>query len=414
MPRRIKAEDIHRLVKAGDRVFVQGGSGEPTALLSALRHAGDACGGLRYVGIFPPGINRWDPASFAAGTSMTAFFATPEMAPSLASGATRLLPLHYSGINAYLESAEAFDIALIQLSPPDEAGMCSLGVSVDFVPAVLPRARCIVAEINCAMPGPPGSPCIPFESLDYVVEVDHPLTEPAADPEDEVSRTLGEIVASLVRDGDTIQMGMGRIPTAVLAALRTRNDLGFHSGLLTEPVLGLIESGNINNSRKPVDTGTAVTGIAFGSQAFYGALGHESRIRFRPAAYTHDAGVISGLGDFVAINSAIEVDLDGQINAEFINGRQVSGVGGLGDFMRGARLARNGRAIIALPSRAGQGRSRIVSRVDKVTCPRTDADFIVTEYGIADLRHKAPPERAEALIAIAAPEVRDQLVKGAP
>lgn len=411
MPQRIEPKDVCRYVRAGSRVFVQGGSGEPTSLLSALCEAGGSCGDAHYVGVFPPGINRWDPASFALGARMTAFFGTPELAPSLATGATRLLPLHYSGIVSYLETFGDFDVALIQVSPPDGSGTCSLGVSVDFVPAALSRTKCVIAEINHSMPTPPGSPRIPLDIIDYVAEVDHPLVEPSADSEDEVSRRLGEIVASLVHDGDTIQMGMGRIPTAVLTALRTRNDLGFHSGLLTEPVLELIKNGNINGARKPTDTGIAVTGIAFGSQPFYQSLGQEPCVAFRPASYTHDLDVIRSLENFVAINSAIEIDLDGQINAEFISGRQVSGIGGLGDFMRGAGLARNGRSIIALPSRAGKGRSRIVSRVEKVTCARVDADIIVTEYGIAELRNKAPNERAEALTAIAAPEFRDQLIK---
>lgn len=411
MASRIGVAEVCGLIKVGDRVFVQGGSGEPTSILTALHDAGGACGGIRYVGVFPPGINRWDPASFASDTAMTAFFATPEMAVSVETGATRLLPLHYSSIVGYLDGDEQLDVALIQVAPPDKAGMCNLGVSVDFVPAALSRAKCVVAEVNPSMPSPPGSPSISLSSIDYIVEVDHPLPVPEADFGDEVSRKLGEIVATLVNDGDTIQVGMGRIPTAVLAALRSKNDLGFHSGLLAEPVLGLIENGNITGSRKPIDTGMTVTGIAFGSPPFYTAVSRDSRIHFRPATYTHDAGVIRSLVNFVAINSAIEVDLDGQINAEFINGRQVSGIGGLGDFMRGARLARNGRSIIALPSRAGRQRSRIVSRVEKVSCARNDVDFVATEFGIADLRYKAPRERAEALIAIAAPEFRDQLLK---
>ena len=407
MPKLIQAGEVAGLLSAGSRVFVQGGSGEPTAILSALRERGEAGRGVQYFGIFLPGINRWDPTSFASDVTMTAFFGTPELAASVRRGATRLLPLHYSAIYSCLRDQAAIDIALIQVAPPDAEGMCSQGVSVDFVPAILPRAKLVVAEINKQMPAPPGSPTIPFASIDFAVETDHPLVEPADERQNSVNQLLAEHVATLVKNGDTIQTGMGRIPAAVLSALSGKNDLGFHSGLLTEPVLQLIETGVITGGRKAVDRGVSVTGISLGSHRFYRRLGARHDVLFRPAGYTHSSEVLARMRGFVAINSAIEVDLDGQVNAEFVNGRQISGVGGLMDFMRGARLARDGRSVIALDSRAGKSRrSRIVSRVEKVTCARTDVDFVATEYGVADLRCKCAEERAAALIGIASPEFR--------
>jgi 4-hydroxybutyrate CoA-transferase len=412
MPKLIQAGEVPGLLSAGFRVFVQGGSGEPTALLSAIRESGEAGRGVRYFGIFPPGINRWDPTSFARDVTMTAFFGTPELKASVERGATSLVPLHYSAIYSHLRDQAVMDIALIQVAPPDAEGMCSQGVSLDFGPAVLQRAKIVVAEINRAMPAPPGSPTIPFSRIDFAVETDHPLVEPADEQQDLVSRRLGEHVAMLVKDGDTIQTGMGRVPAAVLGALGGKNDLGFHSGLLTEPVLQLIEAGVITGARKAVDRGVSVTGIAFGSRRFYQALGARRDVLFRPAVYTHSPEVLGRMRGFVAINSAIEVDLDGQVNAEFIKGRQISGVGGLVDFMRGARLARDGRSVIAMDSRAGtSGRSRIVPRVEKVTCARSDVDFVATEYGVADLRCKCAEERSAALIEIAAPEFRVGLVE---
>jgi 4-hydroxybutyrate CoA-transferase len=407
MPKLIQAGDVAGLLSAGSRVFVQGGSGEPTAILSALRERGEAGRGVRYFGVFLPGINRWDPTSFASDVTMTAFFGTPELAASVRRGATRLLPLHYSAIYSCLRDQAAIDIALIQVAPPDAEGMCSQGVSLDFVPAVLPRAKLVVAEINKEMPAPPGSPTIPFSSIDFAVETDHPLVEPADERQNSVNQLLAENVATLVKDGDTIQTGMGRIPAAVLSALGGKNDLGFHSGLLTEPVLHLIEAGVITGARKAVDRGVSVTGISLGSRRFYQTLGARHDVLFHPAGYTHSSEVLARMRGFVAINSAIEVDLDGQVNAEFVNGRQISGVGGLMDFMRGARLARDGRSVIVIDARAGKsGRSRIVSRVEKVTCARTDVDFVATEYGVADLRCKCAEERAAALIEIASPEFR--------
>jgi acyl-CoA hydrolase len=409
MPKLIHAADVPPLLRPGCKVFVQGGSGEPSAVLAALRQTGPSCGGVNYFGILPTNINRWDPASFAPDATMTAFFATPEMAESLKRGATSVWPLRYSAIDRYLTQAASFDAALIQVAPPDSSGMCSLGVSVDFVPAMFARASMVIAEINPSMPAPPGSISIPFDKLAYAVETDHPLIEPAPDDTDEASRRIGETVATLIPDGSTIQMGTGRIPTAVLAAMKNKNDLGFHSGLMTEPVLDLIEAGNINGRRKVIDAGKAVTGITYGRQSFYQRLRTNPDILYRPVSYTHDADVIRRQDQLIAINSALEVDLAGQVNAEFVNGRQISGIGGLGDFVYGASLARNGRSIIALPSRGGRGKSRIVLRLDHVTLARSDADLVVTEFGVADLRHKASAERAAALTEIAAPEFRDEL-----
>ncbi len=412
MPILISPQEVPTLLNPGQNVFIQGANGEPTALLEALEAAGDAISSVNYVGVFPAGFNAWDPASFAQGNSMTAFFATAQIAGSVARGVTRLIPAHYSSIDHYLRYDAALDVLLIQVAPPDESGMCSLGVAVDFVPELLERPVRVIAEINAAMPVAKGSPAIAYERIDHAVEVSHPLIGPEGPEKAPVVDALSRNVASLVRDGDTIETGVGKLPGAILAALRDRNDLGFHSGLMSPPVLELIQRGNINGNRKPIDKGLAVTGIAFGSQEFYRAIAARGDVAFRPVSYTHDAGVLRQLDNFVAINSAVEVDLLGQANGEFVKGRQVSGTGGLIDFMRGAQLARNGRSIIALPSRAGHdGPSRIVARVDVVTCARSDIDFVVTEHGIANLRNKGAQARAQELIAIAAPEFRDELAR---
>lgn len=414
MPHAIAPDAVGALLKPGHNVFIQGGSGEPSAILAALRATGAAGPGVHYLGVFPSGINRWDPASFAPGGTMTAFFATPELRPSLESGATRLRDMHYSEIFSYLERDIAFDVALIQVAPPNAAGLCSLGVSVDFLPAVLGRAKRVVAEINPAMPSPPGSPTLPFARLDDVVAVEHPLAEPTAEKIDPASRIIGANVATLIRDGDSIQIGVGKIPTAVLGSLNMKNDLGFHSGLLSEPVLSLLEDGNITGAGKPIDRGLAVTGIAFGSQPFYQGLGRRADVRFRPVDYTHDPDVLGRLENFVAINSAIEVDLRGRINAVFVDGRQVSGVGGLVDFIGGAGRAAHGRSVIALPAKAGaRGLSRIVPEVAPFARLGAEVDYVVTEFGIAALRGRSAAARAEAIIAIAAPEFRDSLAEAA-
>jgi 4-hydroxybutyrate CoA-transferase len=414
MPRKITAERLPQLLRPGMTVFVQGASGEPTPLLQAVAAMPEASDGVHYVGCLIPGVNRIDPASFHSNARLTSFFVFGDVARSHAAGKVRFLPLHYTGIWEYLAGLE-IDLALIQVTPPDDAGRCSLGVSVHFVPAVLDRARVLVAEVNAAMPRPANSYEIPYDRLDYVIETERPLvTLATGDLGPEIHR-IGEHVASLVDDGDTIQIGIGKVPAAVLAALRDRQGLGLHGGLVSDEVADLHEAGVLSGARKSRDAGIMVCAAALGSARVYDWAGVCPELRFAPVSYTHDLRVLAQIDDFVAINSVLAVDLSGQANAEMLAGRQVSGTGGLLDFVRGARLSKGGRSILALPSTAGGKASRIVLRLgegDVVSCPRADADVVVTEHGIARLRDKSVEERAEALIAIADPAFRRDLADG--
>ena len=415
MPRKISPERLPDLLRPGMTVFVQGASGEPSALLQALAAAPEASDGVRYVGCFIPGVNRIDPASFHPEARLTSFFVFGDIARSHATGKVRFLPLHYSGIWQYLAELE-IDVALIQVTPPDRAGRCSLGVSVHFVPAALERAKAVVAEVNARMPRPAQSHEVRYERLDYVVETDRPLVPLGAGDLPPEVRRIGGHVAGLVEDGDTIQIGIGKVPAAVLAALRERRDLGLHGGLVSEGVADLHDAGVITGARKSRDPGTMVCTAALGSARVYDWAGRCPDLRFAPVSYTHDVRVLGGIDNLVAINSVLSVDLSGQANAEMLDGRQVSGTGGLLDFVRGARLSKGGRSILALPSTAGGGKSsRIVPRLgehDVVSCPRADADVVVTEHGVARLRDKSVDERAEALIAIADPAFRSDLAGG--
>jgi 4-hydroxybutyrate CoA-transferase len=231
MPRKITAERLPDLLHPGMTVFVQGACGEPTALLDALAAAPEASDGVHYVACFIPRVNRIDPASFHPGARLTSFFVFGDVARSHAAGKVRFLPLHYTGIWHYLARLE-IDLALIQVTPPDRSGRCSLGVSVHFVPAVLDRVKAIVAEVNAAMPRPAHSYEIPYGRLDYVVETDRPLVALATGGFGSEIHRIGAHVASLIEDGDTIQIGIGKVPAAVLAALRERRDLGLHGGLV--------------------------------------------------------------------------------------------------------------------------------------------------------------------------------------
>jgi 4-hydroxybutyrate CoA-transferase len=414
MPQKITAERLPDLLRAAMTVFVQGASGEPTPLLEALAAAPAASDGVHYVGCLIPGVNAMDPASFHTNARLTSFFVFGDIARSHAAGKVRFLPLHSTGIWDYLAGLE-IDLALIQVAPPDRSGRCSLGVSVHFVPAVLDHAKVIVAEVNAAMPRPARSYQLPYERLDYAIETERPLVALATGDLPPQTDQIGGHVASLIEDGDTLQVGIGKVPAAVLAVLRDRRDLGLHGGLVSDEVADLHEAGVLTGARKSRDTGTMVCTAALGSARVYDWAGRCPDLRFAPVSYTHDIRVLGQIDNFVAINSVLAVDLSGQANAEMLGGRQVSGTGGLLDFVRGARLSKGGRSILALPSTAGGGRaSRIVPRLgetDVVSCPRADADIVVTEHGIARLRDKSIDERAEALIAIADPAFRDELAR---
>jgi 4-hydroxybutyrate CoA-transferase len=411
MSQKITADRLPDLLRPGMTVFVQGASGEPTPLLEGLAAAPEASAGVHYVGCFVPGVNQIDPASFHPRARLTSFFVFGDIARSHAAGKVRFLPLHYTGIWEQLTGLE-IDLALIQVTPRDLAGRCSLGVSVHFVPAILDRAKVVVAEVNTTMSRPARSFEISHDRLDYVVETERPLvTLATGDLTPEIDR-IGDNVASLIGDGDVIQIGIGKVPAAVLASLGDRRDLGLHGGLVSDEVADLHEAGILTGTRKSHDPRTMICTAALGSDRVYEWAGRCPDLRFAPVSYTHDVRVIARVDNFVAINSVLSVDLSGQANAEMLDGRQVSGTGGLLDFVRGARLSKRGRSILALPSTASGKTSRIVPRLgeaDVVSCPRADADIVVTEHGIARLRDKSLDERAEALIAIADPAFRDEL-----
>jgi 4-hydroxybutyrate CoA-transferase len=400
MPEIVEPERIPDLLRPGITLFVEGASGEPTVLLQALAAAPGASDRVHYLGVRLPGVNTLDPASFHPGATLTSFFVFGDIAKSFDAGKIRFLPLHYSAIFAYL-AALPVDIALIQVTPFDANGQCSLGPSVHFVPAVLGRAKLVVAEINAAMPRPARSFLVPYERLDFVVETAHPLVRLETGALSDETREIGRHVAGLIENGDTIQIGIGKVPASVLASLHGHKGLGLHGGMVTDEVVDLHAAGAIS---------TMVCCTALGNRV-YDWTATRNDLRFAPVSHTHDVRVLAQIDRFVAINSVLAVDLFGQADAEMLRGRQVSGTGGLMDFVRGARLSRGGRSIIALPS-TGSGASRIVPRLgehDVVSVPRADADIVVTEHGAAHLRDKSLDERAAALIVISDPPARDAL-----
>ncbi|OZC29472.1 acetyl-CoA hydrolase/transferase family protein [Gordonia polyisoprenivorans] len=324
-----------------------------------------------------------------------------------------VVPCHYSALpRMFAEHRLPCDAGLLQVSPPDVDGMCSLGIGVDYMADAAEHTSLLFAEINAQMPPLPGSPRIPLTRFAATLETDRPLQEESVRAPGDLDRAIAANVATLVDDGDTVQVGIGSTGAAVFDALSGHRDLGVHSGMLTDGVMRLIDKGVITGARKQVDVGLAVAGTALGSAELYARVA-DLPMLFRPTSYTHAPQVLSQLSSLVAVNFAIEVDLTGQVGAEMSRGTYLGAVGGQVDFARAAALTGK-RSIVALRSTM-RGRSSIKFALDEgvVTTARADVDCVVTEHGIAHLRGQPLAERRRRLIEIAAPEFRNELSKAA-
>jgi 4-hydroxybutyrate CoA-transferase len=402
------ASRLPALLKPGMRVYVGGSMNEPTGLLDVIASHPGCAAGVTFVQ-FPLGaLNQHDLSSLHPDARFECFFMTPQLADGLAQGRVAFLPMQMRAVFDYL-AEQTFDVVLLQVAYGRD-GRLRLGPNVDFVAAALRGARCVVGELNEALVAPAGCPVIEPDRFDHLIETQRPL-RPYLNPEpDSTARAIALHVAGLIKDGDCVQTGIGAIPAAILATLEDKNDLGLHSGLIDDGAYRLIERGVMNGRAKAIDRGVHVTGVALGSTRLLDWLADAPEVAFRGADYTHEIGVIRELANFVSINSAVEIDLHGQINAEWVAGRQISGTGGSVDFMRAAKASRGGRSIVALNATARGGKlSRIVPRVELVTALRTDVDIVVTEFGVAELKHASAAARAAALTAIAAPQFRDAL-----
>lgn len=403
MPQRLDAASFLDQLRPGVEVHSPGCAGHSLLFQSWLEQDPARSDGVRYTGVHIPTVNRFDFAGLHARARHRGIFLSAELRASWLEGRVDYLPITYSNTWSWLAEEARFDVALVQVSPPDEAGECSLGVACDFTPAAWPRAAKILAHVNPAMPRTSG-PTVPWKRLDAVVEQETPLLEVADPAPDPTMDAVAAQVAGLVDDGATLQLGLGRLQSAVLRALRNRRKLRIHSGMVSDGLLDLLD-----NDALATDPAAVVAGVAIGTQALYQRVGEV--VDFRPVGHTHDQGVLRAIPRLMAINSALSVDLLGQVNGEFLNGSQVSGVGGLPDFLRGARHSPGGRGIIALPSTTPSGRSRIVPLLPAgpISVPRVDVDCIVSEHGAAWVRHLDVHARARAIINIAAPEHREAL-----
>lgn len=405
-PLRSSIEELVASFEPGMTVFLGGISGESLAVRDALRAMPDKAAGVRFAGVFFPGINDGAYVSLHPQARQRAYFMSPAFRPGFHDGRVELLPVDYVGAWQDLGRLD-IDLAIVQTSPPDDAGRLSLGICHDFAPVAWARAKRRVAHINPAMPCTRGSACLRLDECDAIVECEAPLLSYPAETADGVFAQLAHEVASVVRDGDTVQLGIGKMVAAVLDALRGHRGLKLHAGMATRAILPLLDGGVIAGR-------DAVTvGVALGDTDYYQRVARDDSFRFAPVSETHDLRRIAAIDNFVAINAALEVDLFGQVNCDSLGGQLVAGVGGMPAFAAGARLSNGGRAVFALLSSAAGGKaSRIVPRLGGgalVGAPRHVADIVVTEHGVADLRGASLLERAQRLISIAAPDHRAAL-----
>lgn len=410
----LSASEAVAFIRSGQQLFVQGGAATPTALLTALAGRASELTDVGVVHFHTEGPAPHLEPDMAGHFRHRALFIGANARDAVNEGRADYVPVFLSDVpELFVTGVLPLDAALINVTPPDAHGFCSLGTSVDAALAATRAATTVIAQLNPAMPRTLGDSFIHVNEIDFAVEVDQPPHAHQPAPIGDVERRIGELVAELVPDGATLQMGIGSIPTAVGRSLLDKHDLGIHTELFTDPVLDLVEAGVVTGAAKEINRYKIVAAFLMGSQRLYDFVNDNPMIEMRPVDYTNDTTVIRRFRRMVAVNSAISIDLTGQVSADSIGSRFYSGVGGQMDFMRGAALSVEGRAIIALPATAAGGTvSRIVPVLAEgagVVTSRAHVRTVVTEFGVAELFGRSVRERAVALIGLAHPDFRDEL-----
>jgi acetyl-CoA hydrolase len=405
---------IERSIEPGQRVILNANCGEPQTLAEALAELAPGLEGVEVVQLLALGRADWVRPDLQGRLRLNAMFIGPAVRDAVNAGDADYTPVFLSEIPRLFTSREVpLDVTMVQVSPPDEHGFCSFGVSVDIIKPAAESSPVVVAEVNAQMPRTLGDSFIHVSKLTHVVESDRPVLELPRDPFTDVHRRIGSHIAELIGDGDTLQLGIGGIPDAVLSQLGDKRHLGIHTEMFSDGVMELVEQGVITNERKTLHPGKVVSAFAMGSRALYDFIDNNPIIEMHPCHYTNDPFVIAQNDKMISINSAISIDLTGQINSDSIGTRFFSGIGGQVDFVRGAVRSRGGKSIIAFPSTARDGQvSRIVPTLLEgagVVTSRGDVDHVATEYGVAYLHGKSIRERARALIGIAHPKFREEL-----
>ncbi|WP_425395894.1 acetyl-CoA hydrolase/transferase family protein [Aeoliella sp.] len=411
------ADEALDVVKSGHRVFIHTAAAAPQALVQALGRRAKDVDQVETIHLHTEGAAPYASPNLQGHIYSNSFFVGANVRPAVNEGYADYIPIFLSEVPKLLRSGGLpLDVALIHVSPPDNHGFCSLGVSVDASRAAADSAKVVIAQVNKHMPRTHGHGLVHMSDIDFAVEHDEPLHAHHTAEATPVERAIGKHVAELVEDGATLQLGIGAIPDAVLAALKDHKDLGIHSEMFSDGVVDLVESGVINGAFKARQTGKVVGSFCIGSQKVYDFIDDNPSVEMLEASYVNDTAVIRRHPKVTAINSAIEVDLTGQVCADSIGPRIYSGVGGQMDFIRGAALSHGGKPIIALPSVTRRGVSRISAMLKLgagVVTTRAHVHYVVTENGVAYLYGKNLRQRAKALIDIAHPDHREDLERAA-
>jgi acyl-CoA hydrolase len=413
MSRTVSAEEAVSVIQSGNRVFLHSVAAAPRRLIQAMTARAGELRVVEIVSLHTEGEAPYAAPELASSFRVNSLFVGANVRQAVQEGRADYLPVFLSEVpQLFRRGVLPLDVALVQVSPPDRHGFCSLGVSVDVSRAAVQTARTVVAQVNPHMPRTHGDGLIHVDAIDFLVEFAEPIPELPAHEMSAEERAVGRHCAELVEDGATLQIGIGALADATLAALSDHHRLGIHTEMLSDGVVDLVEKGVITGEAKRVHPGKIVAGFALGTRKLYDFLDDNPQVAMLDIAYVNDAAVIRRNPRVTAVNSAIEVDLTGQVCADTIGDLQFSGVGGQMDFIRGASLSEGGKPIIALPSATAAGKSRIVPALAPgagVVTTRAHVHFVVTEHGIADLWGKNLRQRAAALIGIAHPAHRDAL-----
>lgn len=400
-------------IKSGQRVVVAHACGEPSIILDALVAKAAQYENVEIIHMVAMGKAAYCQPQYDKNFHHNAFFLGGSTRAAAAEGRVDFTPVYFSEIPSLLREDLRPNVTLLQCSPPDAHGYVSLGVSVDYTKPAAEASDLVIAQVNQNMPRTLGDSFLHVTQIGCLVEADTPVIELAPPKIGDVERAIGENVASLVRDGDTLQLGIGAIPDAVLLFLKEKNDLGIHTEMFSDGVVELVEAGVITNKAKTLHRGQSVATFLMGTRRLYDYVSDNPAVAMYPVDYVNDPYVIGQNDNLVSINSCVQVDIMGQVVSTSAGLRQISGVGGQVDFVRGANLSKGGRAIMAMPSTTGKGKiSKIVPFLDQgsaVTTTRNEVNYVITEYGIAKLKGKSLRQRAEALIRIAHPDFRDEL-----
>lgn len=406
------AAEAVQIIKSNDRVFIHSAAATPQKLVNAMSNRHHELRHVEIVSIHTEGEVPYAKEEYKASFTINCFFVGSNMRPHVQSGRANYIPIFLGEIPKLFKTRMPLDVALVTVSPPNKKGFCSLGCSVDISNSAIDNAKYVIAQINPNMPFVHGNGIISVDKIDAAIHVNDPLFELHLKEGTEVEKSIGKHVANLVEDGATIQMGIGGIPDAALHYLTNHKNLGVHTEMLSDGIIDLVERGVVNGMNKHTEFGKIVAGFAFGTRKIYDFIDENPIVNMMDVGYTNDTRIIRQNPKVTAINSAIEIDIFGQVCADSIGTKHFSGIGGQMDFIRGATLSEGGKAIIALPSQTKNGVSKVVNMLKRgapVVTTRAHVQHIITEYGSIDLYGKNLKERAQLMISIAHPAHREKL-----